>query len=223
MFNIADLIVVLIVLITAFIGYKRGFVKTAFGMVSFLVAIILSFSLYKPVANILSEKTGMDEWIHEVIEGKVENNNEDESDGKTIKEEERSIEEAIVNLPENIKEQFGLEEIKEQTKATIAEKVTLISLNLISFIGIYVISRIVLIVVCFILDKLMLIPVLKQINEIAGLVLGVLQGLVRTYLVLAVITFLTSIFSMDMIVAFINNSLITKILYENNFIIYLLF
>ena len=223
MFNIADLIVVLIVLITAFIGYKRGFVKTAFGMVSFLVAIILSFSLYKPVANILSEKTGMDEWIHEVIEGKVENNNEDESDGKTIKEEERSIEEAIVNLPENIKEQFGLEEIKEQTKATIAEKVTLISLNLISFIGIYVISRIVLIVVCFILDKLMLIPVLKQINEIAGLILGVLQGLVRTYLVLAVITFLTSIFSMDMIVAFINNSLITKILYENNFIIYLLF
>ena len=58
MFNIADLIVIIIVGLTTFIGYKKGFVKTAFGMASFIVALFLAVTFYKPMANVLSEKTG---------------------------------------------------------------------------------------------------------------------------------------------------------------------
>lgn len=223
MYYIADIIVLLIILIFGFVGYKRGFVKTAFGMASFFVAIILAFCLYKAVAYTLAERTGIDEWIYNAIAGKasqednIETNDEPESNN-----DNQSIEEAIKNLPENMKEQLGLDEMKDQTKAIVAEKVTEVALNIISFVGIYVVVRITLAIVCFVLDKLMLLPVLKQVNEIMGLIIGVVQGLLGTCVVLAIITFLTSVCSMDVIIACINNSVIARFLYENNFIIYLL-
>lgn len=223
MYYIADIIVLLIILIFGFVGYKRGFVKTAFGMASFFIAIILAFCLYKAVAYTLAERTEIDEWIYNAIagkasqEGNIETNDEPESNN-----DNQSIEEAVKNLPENMKEQLGLDEMKDQTKAIVAEKVTEVALNIISFVGIYVVVRITLAIVCFVLDKLMLLPVLKQVNEIMGLIIGVVQGLLGTCVVFAIITFLTSVCGMDVIIAYINNSVIARFLYENNFIIYLL-
>ena len=222
MYYIADVIVLLIILIFGFVGYKRGFVKTAFGMASFFVAIILAFCLYKVAAYTLAERTEIDEWIYNTIAGKVTQEETQTSNDLENKKESQSLEEAVKNLPENMKEQLGLDEVKDQTKAIVAERVTEIALNIISFVGIYVVARIALAIVCFVLDKLMLLPVLKQVNEIMGLIIGIVQGLLGICMVLAIITFLTSICGMDTIIAYINNSVIAKFLYENNFIIYLL-
>lgn len=222
MYYIADVIVLLIILIFGFVGYKRGFVKTAFGMASFFVAIILAFCLYKVAAYTLAERTEIDEWIYNTIAGKVTQEETQTSNDLENKKESQSLEEAVKNLPENMKEQLGLDEVKDQTKAIVAERVTEIALNIISFVGIYVVARIALAIVCFVLDKLMLLPVLKQVNEIMGLIIGIVQGLLGICMVLAIITFLTSICGMDAIIAYINNSVIAKFLYENNFIIYLL-
>ena len=56
MFFIADIIVVAIIALAAFIGYKKGFIKTGFGIVSFFVAIALTFMFYQPVMEIIKEK-----------------------------------------------------------------------------------------------------------------------------------------------------------------------
>ena len=229
MFNMADVIGILFILIITFIGYKRGFVKTAFGMLSFIIAMALSVALYKNIAFQLAENTAMDEWIYHTIMGQEEENSEVEAEEveEEIQEEEtqkgNALQNMLANLPENIKEKFGLEELQEQTKEVIAEKVTEVSLYLISFIAIYALARIVLSILCFVLDKIMKIPLLKQLNEILGLLLGMLQGLLEIYLVLAIITFFSSVFDMEAFVAYIKASAIIGTLYENNFIISLLF
>ena len=41
MFNISDLIVILIIALAAFLVYKKGFIKTSFRLASFIVEIIL--------------------------------------------------------------------------------------------------------------------------------------------------------------------------------------
>ncbi len=219
MFNIADVIVILIVLVFGLLGYKKGFIKTAFGMASFFVAIILAFSLYKPVGYTISVNTEIDEWIYNTIAGKVE---EKESMNIENKSDVSSIGEAIKNLPENMKEQIGLDEVKDHAKSAIAESVTEVALNIIAFVGIYVIARVLLAVLCFVLDKLMLLPVLKQLNEILGLMMGLLRGVFGIFIVFSVITFLSSVCDIEVINLYISNSLIAKFLYENNFIIYLL-
>lgn len=223
MFNIVDLIVVIIIGLTTFIGYKRGFVKTAFGMASFIVALVLAITLYKPVAVVLADRTGIDEWIHETILGKVDEINEEKQIETTENSENESIKETFENLPEKIKNELGLEEAKTKAKDAIAVKASEIALKLISFVGIYVIARIVLAVACFVLDLVMKAPVLKQANEVLGLIIGLLQGIMSVFVVLAIIMSLSSIVNLDWLLTYVKSSLITSIMYENNFVMWLLF
>ena len=66
-----DLMVLSIVLLFVFLGYKRGLVKVAFKLCTFFIAIILAFMLYKPVAKIVIENTNIDETIETKITDKI--------------------------------------------------------------------------------------------------------------------------------------------------------
>ena len=77
MFNIMDIIVILIILISVFVGYKKGFIRTVVSLLSFFVAISMALLFYKPFAVILSENTTIDDWIIENIVSK-ENGTEEE-------------------------------------------------------------------------------------------------------------------------------------------------
>ena len=81
----------------------------------------------------------------------------------------------------------------------------------------------VLVIACFILDLAMKLPVLKQANEILGLIMGLIQGILSVFVVLAIVMSLTSFLNLDWLLAYIKGSLITKVLYENNFVMWLLF
>ncbi|MBR1373708.1 CvpA family protein [bacterium] len=223
MFNIADLIVVLIVAAMAFLGYKRGFVKTAFGMLSFIAALVLAVCFYKVVAAKLTENTGIDEWIYQTISGETREGETESTEPVSEENANTSWRETFANLPDKIKEELGVEEAKTQARSAVAEKAVGIGMNLISFVGIYVVARIVLIIVCFVLDSVMKIPGLKQMNEILGLAIGVLQGVASVFIVLAIIMSLSSFFNMEWLLAYIKGSLITDLLYENNFVISFLF
>lgn len=218
MFNIADLIVLLLVGVTTFIGYKRGFVKTAFGMLSFLIAVIIATTFYKLLATQLINNTKIDDWIYDTISQKIEDNTVDSND--------RQLDDSIFileNLPEKIKDELDIEGTKTRAKSFIAEKAVNIGMNLISFVIIYVVSRIGLIIACFALDLVAKLPVLKQANEILGLIFGAFQGLFSVFTALAIIMLLTSVLNMEWLLGYIKGSLIASILYENNFIIWLLF
>lgn len=232
MFNLVDLITLLIIGIATFLGYKRGFVKTSFRMLSFIIAIILSLLLYKPVASYIREKTNLSEWIIQTIT-KNENAEQDEKEiiNIEINEEEKKngnnstveIEETLINLPQNIKEYIGVDETINQAKEQIAQKIADTIINVMSLICVYLIIKLLLMIVCFVLDGIMQIPILKQINEVLGLILGVILGIIQVYTVLAVITFLSSFIQMPGLVAYIKSSLITSVLFEYNLIIALIF
>lgn len=235
MFNVIDLIVLLIIAIAALLGYKRGFVKTSFRMLSFIIAIVISMLLYKPVASYIKESTNVSEWLVQTILGKdnkeeldsvPENDDltlvEDTSD-ITKKEESTNIENALESLPQNIKEYIGVNETINQAKEQVAEKIVDAIINVMSLVLIYVIVKLALSIVCFILDKIMQIPLLKQINEALGLMLGLLLGIIQVYTVLAVITFLSSFIQMPELIAYIKASLITSVLFEYNLLIALIF
>ena len=238
MFNISDLIVILVIALAAFLGYRKGFVKTSFRMLSFVVAIILSMLLYKPVAAYIKENTGVSDWIVSTItkEKRIENNEEileDEiindkkenliEEEKIENSEDNEIENFLSTLPENVKEYIDADETINNAKEQVAIKIADTIINIMSMIIIYLIAKLLLMIVCFILDGIMQIPVLKQINEVAGLGLGILLGIIQVYTILAVITFLSSFVEMPGLIACIKNSLITSVLFEYNLLIALIF
>ena len=58
---IVDLIIVAILILFILMGYKKGFTGSLIKLASFAIALVLAFVLYKPVANIVIEKTQIDE------------------------------------------------------------------------------------------------------------------------------------------------------------------
>ena len=64
---IFDIILIAIVALNIFICYKKGLVKLAVGLIAVVVSIILAVILYKPVSNLIIEKTQIDENIKEAI------------------------------------------------------------------------------------------------------------------------------------------------------------
>lgn len=221
MFNIADLIVIIIIGFAIFRGYKRGFIKTGFGILSFFISIVITFMFYKPVMNIIKENTGFEMWLSEYLYSmNLEEPNNESGEALTISE---SGENYIENLPELVVDMIGLEEIKENAKATIIDKIVDFALKLLSIIIVYILTKIILYFVVLVLDSVAQLPVLKQFNELFGLILGGILGLIQIYSICAIIAFVSSMPSMNGIGNIINNSAFAQVFYNNNILIKILF
>lgn len=228
MFNIIDILGIIIVLISAIIALKKGFVKTFFSFISTFVALILAFALCNTGVDILRESTGIDEWLSETLETSLNSINEEnvENEMEQIEHEHKEsnlLTKTLENLPDNIKDMVGMEEYKENAKNVIIANATETILKILSWIIIYIFVRIVLLVVCIVCDGIMNIPFLKQINNLAGLICGAILGLFRLYLILAIVSFVTSVFSIDIIVEAIKNSVVISSMYENNILLSVIF
>ena len=62
-------------------------------------------------------------------------------------------------------------------------------------------------------------PIIKQFNQVGGLAYGILKGLVIIYLLLTIMFLVISINGNGAIAEAINNSHITKFLYDNNIVV----
>ena len=65
---IVDLIIIAIVLLFVFLGYKKGLTGSLIKVLSFIIAIVLAFVFYKPLANIVLENTQIDDNIKATID-----------------------------------------------------------------------------------------------------------------------------------------------------------
>ena len=240
MLNIIDIVVLLIIAVSVFVGYKKGFVKTVINLLSFFVAIGIALMFYKPMAIILTENTTIDDWIIEHVTSSYENKTQELESGDAVfiseaitdkNQEAVRLEEQDVKkdinifnlLPDNILENSSFETIKNQTKLEIAYKISELIMNLLSLIIIYIVVKVTLLVATFVLDGIMRFPILKQLNEILGMVIGAVIGFIQVYLAFAVITLISSISDISVVIEAIKMSAFASVLFENNLIINLLF
>lgn len=226
MINIIDIIGIVIVLVSALIAFKNGFVKTFFSFISTFVALILAFALCNTGVQIIKNNTGIDEWLNTTLTEAV-NKNDQTTESENVSEDQEnnktSITAVLGGLPENIKEMAGIEEYKENAKNTIIETSIEIILKILSWVIIYIVVRLALMIICFVFNGIMSIPILKQINNLAGLGIGAILGLFRVYVILAFISFLASVISMDAVISLIKNSAILSVMYDNNILLSLIF
>lgn len=208
---IIDIIIIALLLLCTFIGYKRGLVNVIFKIFAFLVALVVTIILYRPVANLVIDNTQIDEKIEAVI---IENG---------TKETENSDKEA--NMTEYIQKYVekattdAQNEIVTSSARAIAENVVGIGVMIVLFIVI----RIALTLVRFITDALANLPVVKQFNEIGGALYGLIEALVIIYVILAVIFFIVSLNGGTNLLNMIDSSFIGKMMYGNNIILKILF
>lgn len=205
---IMDIIVIGIIIVSTFIGYKRGLINVIFNLCAFLIALIITIFLYTPITNFVIENTEFDEKIENVIIEKGVSN-----------EEGNSTEESVVDkyILQSITDTKN--EIVQSTSAIIAQKV----IGIITAIVLFIVVRIILIFAKALINGIASLPIIKQLNEVGGLVYGILMGLIIVYVILAVLYFVISVNNTGTIANAINTSIITKILYSNNLILNIIF
>ena len=211
---ILDIILVAIIALNVFICYKKGLVKLAVGLIAFFVAIIVAMALCKPVSNLIAEKTQLDEKIEETIiknfSVEVTEEDESETDEGFMKYMEKYVDDSI-NKTRN--------EIVLEASSVVSMKL----INICAFIGIFIIARLVLILLTFVADIIMSLPILKQFNKAGGIIYGLIKALLIIYVLLAIAFFIVYTTGSTGLADAIANSFITKFFYNNNLLLSILF
>ena len=66
---IIDIVIIAILALCIIMGYKKGLINVIFNIFAFLLAIIITLVLYKPVSDIIIKNTDIQEKIEtEIIE-----------------------------------------------------------------------------------------------------------------------------------------------------------
>ena len=215
---ILDVILIAIIALNIFIGYKKGLVKLAVGLIAVLASIIIAMLLYKPVSNVIIENTEIDENIKSTIisnftkdtESEVEDTSTEKTDDGFMKYIEKYVDDTV-NKTKN--------EIVIEASEVISVKV----INVCAFIGIFIIARLLMILLTFIADIIMSLPILKQFNEIGGILYGAVKALLIIYIILAIMFFIVYITGNSAISDAITSSYITKLFYNNNLLLNIIF
>lgn len=200
-----DLIILAIMLLFVFLGYKRGLVKVAFKLCTFFIAIVLAFMLYKPVAKIVIEKTNIDETIESKITDKILPEGKTETDEVDLSE---SLPTIILKNSENT-----VQSIAKSCSNTLIETACLVL--------IFIVAKIVLKFVTALADLIAKLPILKQFNKLGGTVYGIIEGLFIVFLGFAIVSLIAPMLDPSVLDA-INSSTIGSICYNNNVLLNLI-
>ncbi len=216
---IIDLIVIGIIFLSTFLGYRKGLIGVAFKIASFIIAIIITLILFKPISNYIINNTEFAQTIENTIVQKLSTA---EIENGQIKQENSNLPEVIVNYI-NVGLQDTVNEAKDSIVKIVARNLAETIIDIIVIIGLFIITRLLLLFAKAILEAISEIPIIKQFNKAGGILYGILRGLLLIYLTLAIISLILPMLDKTSILNIINNSILTKILYNNNIILMIFF
>lgn len=170
---IIDIIIILFILASVFFGYKKGLISLAINIVAFIIAMVVTLLLYKPIGNIIINNTTIDEKLQQMIQTKIEEfmENDDSKDSSS-----KLIESAKNGL---------LPDTARSLSINIIYGITLIAL--------FIIIKICLLLINSLANQVAKIPIIKQFNEIGGVLYGLLRGIIITYVILMVIQLIVTL------------------------------
>ena len=210
---IIDIIVVAIIALNVYLCYRKGLVNLAVGLIAFVAAIILAVVLCQPVSNLIIENTELDETIENVI---VEKFSADVPEGAQVQYN------SVWGYLENyIGERAG--ETQNQIVTDTAKTLSIKIINVGVMIGIYLVVRVALFALTFIADAITSLPVLKQIDDLGGMLYGLVRALIIIFVALAVVFFVVGLTASETISTAIDSTFVTKFFYNNNIILKFLF
>lgn len=197
MWGIIDIIILGFILLSAIGGYKKGLISLGIHLFAFVLALLISFVLYRPIGNIVINTTEIDETIQATIQNNIENiANNDSMENELTKD-----------LIESAKNGM-LPEVSKQLAYNIVYLGTMIVL--------FLVLRVCLMLVNTVANAIAKLPILDQINKLGGAVYGVIRGIIITYVVLMVISLIIAVNPKNKLAKMVDETYLAKTMMENN-------
>ena len=197
MWVIIDIIILVFILLSAIGGYRKGLISLGIHLFAFVLALLISFVLYRPIGNIIINTTQVDETIQVTIQKNAETM-------VNTKGFENDLTKSLVESAEN----GMLPEVSKELAYNIVYLGTMIVL--------FLVLRVCLMLVNTVANAISKLPVLDQVNKLGGAAYGVVRGIIITYAVLLIISLGIAINPTTKLAQMIDDTYLAKTMMENN-------
>lgn len=233
------LIIVILVLAGNIVwGFSRGFLRVIYSMLAWIAILVFVTWATPYVANVLTEKTNidnriesnLDEKLHELVIGDTNGQKEDrEPDAQNPGQGKKNYRDLQMKLPDAVTNKLFdtnmiADQILEGSGAydVVAGRATDLVMRVISFVLVLLIAVIsfhLLSVVLKVVEKL---PLIGGINRLLGLFAGLVKGILIIWLAFAIIAMAGTTDIGIALISYIYESPLLIWVYENNFVLTLL-
>lgn len=209
-----------ILLLTAYKGFRRGFIREIVSFFFVFLALAVSWAINPYVNEFFMENTPVYEKIQESCQSFVESQKKQELTSPGTEEQTGYIE--GLELPELL--QKGLESNNTAEVYTylavdsfgeyISEALARMIVNGLSFFVSYLLASVILRLGTWVLNLLAGLPVLKSANKLAGGLVGAVKGVLFVWIAFLVMTILCSTSIGKEALALIEKDAFLNVLYE---------
>lgn len=233
------LIIVILVLAGNIVwGFSKGFLRVIYSMLAWIAILVFVTWATPYVANVLTEKTNidnriesnLDEKLHELVIGDTNGQKEDrEPDAQNPGQGKKNYRDLQMKLPDAVTNKlFDTNKIADQILEgsgaydVVAGRATDLVMRVISFVLVLLIAVIsfhLLSVVLKVVEKL---PLIGGINRLLGLFAGLVKGILIIWLAFAIIAMAGTTDIGIALISYIYESPLLIWAYENNFVLTLL-
>lgn len=185
MYWIFDIVMVAVLALSIFIGYKRGLIMTAFSLASVIIAVVLAQMLNPIVYNAVAA-TEIDEKIEQKVTAYIEDVYEEKAVPVLEQKREDIIKEAgLPSFLEKIiiKSDSAALKTAENEMKKVSVAAAEFTVKLLCFVLVAVIIVILLTLLMFALKIVSKLPVIKTFNAGGGAIAGAVIGLGIVYIV----------------------------------------
>lgn len=202
-----DFAVIIILTLFMLYGIRTGFARMALRMCSVLLSVLLAWFLYSMVSDILSK------FFFESLSEMIRLN--------YIEPNMSGMFDNASNIPAFLQGflQAGAESAAQTAAVSMSDSLARLILNVAAFLLVFLLSRMILTVLTQVLDIITRLPLIKQCNKLGGGILGVLEGGLAVYLILALIFLIAPVRDSDIFQNQLQSSAITRQMYNDNIII----
>ena len=217
--NIADIVVILVILLFAYLGYRRGLLLGIYSIGAYFIAIFLGFVLRKPVVAFINKTPLPDKLYNNIYNRLLEYNTSKAGEGVVSSKdyiESLKLPSLIENfLKKNI---AGGQSAFESLAESISAKVTGFIITVLAFLVTFVIVLILMLILKRIFKTARELPVIKQVDSLGGILLGALEGILIVCIAVLFVYLFSSRESFAPVLESIEESKIAYFFFEKNFL-----
>lgn len=195
---VVDLIIVGIIALSTFISYKKGLIKVAVGLCSFIISIVVAFVFYQPIANFIINTTSIDETVQNAIYEKANDMIQNQSQGGS-------------ELPSEV--------IEAARGNMLPETSRVLAVNIVRggvLIVLLILTRVGLMFVKTLADFISKLPIIEKFDKLGGTIFGFLRGVLFILVVFLILEIPINMNYLPQVDQAISQSYIGKTIYENN-------
>lgn len=165
---ILDVIIVLFIALSIFLGYKKGLISLGIQLIACIVSLTIALILYRPIGNLIINSTPIDEKLQDIIQVNIEN---------------------FISENDNSKETNNtlVEYAKQGMLPNVARELAINIVYTLTMFILFAISRICLLFIRSLADAVSKLPIIKQFNKVGGVLYGLFRGIIIVYAILMII------------------------------------